>query len=424
MVLIVGTRPEAIKVAPVALAAAGGGGVRTTVVATGQHRELVDHALAAFGVAIDHRLELPARSGGSQAELFTALLPELDRVLGQLRPHAVLVQGDTASALAGALAATWHQVPLVHLEAGLRSFDRANPFPEESYRCLIGAVADLHLAPTPRAVGNLLAEGVPAHRIVCTGNTVVDAARFVAGRAPETAGPVEVAPVVGAAWWSPSTAERTGAIPSWPSAGRCVPWWLVSPTWRSCSRCTPTRWSAGRCSKRWRGWNASTSSIPWTTPRCSATWPEATLVLTDSGGIQEEAPTFGVPVLVLRETTERPEAIEAGCAALVGTDPQVDRGPRRRTPDSTRPPARPWPPWPTPTATGAAASDPSPPCAGCSAGGRRRSRGCRRIVSRWSPSGRAKRWPRPPAEQAPGAPPVRAPNGSALRTRPSSGGAG
>jgi UDP-N-acetylglucosamine 2-epimerase (non-hydrolysing) len=323
VLLVVGTRPEAIKVAPVALAAAAGGGLRTTVVATGQHRELVDHALAAFGVGIDHRLELPERSGGSQAELFTALLPELDRVLGEVRPHAVLVQGDTASALAGGLVATWHQVPLVHLEAGLRSFDRANPFPEESYRCLIGAVADLHLAPTPRAVDNLLAEGVSARRIVCTGNTVVDAARFVVGRAGVPDGPADatsdgprsvVVTVHRRENWGEPLLAICRALRA--VVARVPDVEIVLPVHPNPLVRGPVREAL-----------ADVARIrivdPLDHPTLLRHLARATLVLTDSGGIQEEAPTFGVPVLVLRETTERPEAIEAGCAELVGTDPEV-----------------------------------------------------------------------------------------------------
>lgn len=321
VLLVVGTRPEAIKVAPVALAAAAAPGLRATVVATGQHRELVDDALAAFGVAVDHRLELPERAGGSQAELFTALLPELDRVLGQLRPQAVLVQGDTASALAGALVATWHQVPVVHLEAGLRSYDRRNPFPEESYRCLIGAVADLHLAPTPRAAGNLLAEGVPARQILCTGNTVVDAARFVADRAAGGTGPSEGnVPGLRRVLVTVHRRENWGE----PLVGICRALRAVVarvPDVEVVLPVHPNPIVRGPVLEALAGVERIRIVDPMDHPTLLGHLSRATLVLTDSGGIQEEAPTFGVPVLVLRETTERPEAIEAGCAALVGTDP-------------------------------------------------------------------------------------------------------
>ena len=323
VVLVVGTRPEAIKMAPVALAAATGFGLRTTLVATGQHRELVDHALAAFDVAIDHRLELPDRAGGSQADLFASLLPQLDQVLGHLRPDAVLVQGDTASALAGALVATWHQVPLVHLEAGLRSFDKANPFPEESYRCLIGAVADLHLAPTPRAVGHLIGEGVPAHRVVCTGNTVVDAARFVVARGEGLA--ARITPDPGARRLVVVTVHRRenwgGPLVAICGALRAVV--ARVPDVEVVLPVHPNPMVRGPVLEALEGVDRIQIVDPLDHPALLGLLSRATLVLTDSGGIQEEAPTFGVPALVLRETTERPEAIEAGCAALVGTDPQV-----------------------------------------------------------------------------------------------------
>lgn len=171
--IIVGTRPEAVKMAPLASALRATGRVDPVMVATGQHTTMVTQALAAFDQRPDVRLELDRRTG-KQVELVAELAPALDRILTD-GSAGVVVQGDTTSALVGGLVAFWRRIPLIHLEAGLRSGDLTSPFPEEANRRLIGVVADLHLAPTQRAVDALLREHVDRRRVLLVGNTVVDA---------------------------------------------------------------------------------------------------------------------------------------------------------------------------------------------------------------------------------------------------------
>lgn len=319
LALVVGTRPEAIKVAPVALAASAHGALVPHVIATGQHEALATDALAAFGVVADHRIAIGSRPGGAQADLFGSLLPALDAEIARVAPAAVVVQGDTASALAGALVATWRQVPLIHLEAGLRSFDKANPFPEETYRRAIAAMADLHLPPTPAAAANLLAESIPASSILCTGNTVIDAALAMAATARDRGGPrppgsqgrrlLLVTVHRRENWGRPLTsilAAITDIVARVPDVEVVLPV-HPNPIVRE-----PVLAALGHLDR-------VRVVEPLDYPAFIDHLAAATLVLSDSGGVQEEAPAFGVPVLVLRETTERPEAIAAGSAALVGT---------------------------------------------------------------------------------------------------------
>ncbi|MEU8612701.1 UDP-N-acetylglucosamine 2-epimerase, partial [Actinoplanes sp. NPDC048791] len=179
--LIGGTRPEAVKLAPVALAMRAAGLVTPVLVASGQHPAMVSQALAAFDLTPDVTLQVE-RGTGSQAELLTEMIRQLDTLWAQRTPAAVLVQGDTTTSLAGALAAFWRRIPVVHLEAGLRSGDLDSPFPEEANRRLVAQVAALHLAPTPLAAMNLLDENIATADVLITGNTVVDATLAVAGR--------------------------------------------------------------------------------------------------------------------------------------------------------------------------------------------------------------------------------------------------
>jgi UDP-N-acetylglucosamine 2-epimerase (non-hydrolysing) len=287
--LVGGTRPEAVKLAPVALAMRDAGILAPVLLASGQHPTMVTQALAAFGLEPDITLQVD-RATGSQAELLTAMIRELDELWSVRTPAAVIVQGDTTTSLAGALAAFWRRIPVVHLEAGLRSGDLESPFPEEGNRRLVAQVAALHLAPTPLAAMNLLDEKIPASDVLVTGNTVVDATLAVAGRKL----PFEN-PAVAAA--RANSTNRLVLV----TAHRRESW--GEPLDRILA-----------------GVERVTVTDPLPYPDLARLLSEAYLVLTDSGGIQEEAPSFGVPALVLRDVTERVESLHAGCAKLVGSN--------------------------------------------------------------------------------------------------------
>lgn len=323
--LVVGTRPEAVKMAPLADALRESGRVRPVLVATGQHTTMVTQSLAAFDQQPDITLELDRRTG-DQVELAAQLAPALDRVLAADDSAAVVVQGDTTSVLVGGLVAFWRRIPLVHLEAGLRSGDLASPFPEEANRRLVGVLADLHLAPTQRAADALLREHVDPARVAVVGNTVVDAVlRVAAGDGPLD--DAELAAVLARldsgerrlmlvtahrreSWGEPL--ERVLAaveqiVDEHPDL-HCVLPAHANPAVRA------------QVDRALAGHPSVTVTGPLPYVALCRLLARSTIVLSDSGGIQEEAPSFRVPVLVLREVTERMEAVDAGWAQLVGTD--------------------------------------------------------------------------------------------------------
>jgi UDP-N-acetylglucosamine 2-epimerase (non-hydrolysing) len=322
--LVGGTRPEAVKLAPLAAALHRQRLMQPMIVATGQHPTMFHQCLAAFGLSPDRELR-PRRDSGSQAELVSQLAEQLDRLLQRDQPAAVVVQGDTASALVGAMTAFWRQVPVVHLEAGLRSHDLTAPFPEEANRKMIDQIAALHLAPTPGAAANLRAEGVAKDRIEVIGNTVVDAVLMLAGRTPQFSQPtlraIEDRLAVGhrlilvtvhrrESWGEPLRSVLHAVrdvLDAHPDVVAVLPA-HPNPTVRSDVMAVLG------------GDRRVLITAPLDYPDLVRLLERSTLVLSDSGGIQEEAPSFGVPVLVLRERTERVEALEAGCAVLVGTD--------------------------------------------------------------------------------------------------------
>ncbi len=320
---VLGTRPEAIKLAPVVLALAARG-VAVTICSTGQQRDLARATLADFGLAPDVDLDLML-PGQQPAAFVAAALPLLGRLVARQAPKLVLVQGDTASTLAGGLAAAYARVPLGHVEAGLRS-GAAEPFPEDMHRRVIAQLARLHFAPTPTAQAALVREGIAWGAISVTGNPVIDALRLAEARlatdddlraAVETALPAWRAgrplvlvtahrrenharmAAIGAAVAALATAHDIDVIvpvhPN-PAAGAAL--------------CAPLRGVANVALVAPLGYFAFVTLLR-----------RARLVLTDSGGVQEEAPAFGCPVLVLRDSTERPEGVDAGAARLVGTDP-------------------------------------------------------------------------------------------------------
>jgi UDP-N-acetylglucosamine 2-epimerase (non-hydrolysing) len=323
---VVGTRPEAIKMAPVVSALQRRApGIETRLVLTGQHDELVEEALRTFAMRPDWDLEI-MQPGQTLAEVAERCLHGIERVVEEWRPDLVLVQGDTASVFFGALAAYFHHVPTGHVEAGLRTGDLYRPFPEEGFRRLVDVLAALHFAPTESAKGNLLKEGVPEERILVTGNTVVDALLEVADRGlePENA---EVRRLTrpGAPPFILLTAHRReslgaplerifGAVARLVAETDTVE--VVFPVHPN----PPVREAAERILG---GIGRVHLVPPLAYPDLVAAIAGAACVLTDSGGIQEEAPTFGTPVLVLREVTERPEVVEAGLAEVVGADPDL-----------------------------------------------------------------------------------------------------
>jgi UDP-N-acetylglucosamine 2-epimerase (non-hydrolysing) len=322
--LVGGTRPEALKLAPVALALERQALVRPVIVATGQHPSMFHRGLVTFGLRPQRELH-PRRDSGSQSELVAQLAEHLDHELIADLPAAVVVQGDTSTALVGALVAFWRRIPVVHLEAGLRSHDLAAPFPEEANRRMISQIAALHLAPTPAAAANLLSEGIGSDRIEVIGNTVVDAVLSIAGRTHFFAEPaleaVERALACGQRLLLVTVHRRE----SWGQPMRSVLHAVrdildAHPDTFAALPAHPNPAVRADVFSVLGGEDRVVVTEPLDYPDLVRLLEFSSLVLSDSGGIQEEAPTFGVPVLVLRERTERVEAIDAGCAQLVGTN--------------------------------------------------------------------------------------------------------
>jgi UDP-N-acetylglucosamine 2-epimerase (non-hydrolysing) len=314
--IVLGTRPEAIKLAPVILAFQQAPQFRTRVVLTGQHREMVSQVMELFGLAADHDLALMAPKQ-TLTHITCAALQGLKEEFTAHRPDLVLVQGDTTTAFASALAAFYEQIPVGHVEAGLRTDNLLDPFPEEANRRLISQLAQLHFAPTERSAANCRASGVVGEVLV-TGNTVIDALLQMAEQAPRLDLPgldwqgqrVLLATVHRRENWG----ERLGEI----GAGflqvleRFPDTALLLPLHRNPTVREPLQALLGNHPRAFL-------TEPLDYDQLVAAMRGCTLVLTDSGGLQEEAPALGKPVLVLRRTTERPEAVDAGTARLIGT---------------------------------------------------------------------------------------------------------
>lgn len=315
---VIGTRPEAIKMAPVVRALEAEGGVAHRLCVTAQHRAMLDQVLHLFDLQVHEDLDL-MRPDQQLAELTARAVVEVHRVVARERPDWVLVQGDTTTAMAAALAAFYAGVKVGHVEAGLRSFDKRQPFPEEVNRRIAGIIADAHFAPTNRSKGNLLREGVPADTIVVTGNTVIDAVLAMARRPFDPRGTVLAqVPEDGRLVlvtchrrenFGPPLQEIFGAILD---LARCFPdLHFVYPVHPNPNVRDVARAYLGTCP-------AVTLTEPLEYLPLVHLLQRSTLVLTDSGGLQEEAPGFGKPVLVMREVTERPEGVDAGTVRLVG----------------------------------------------------------------------------------------------------------
>lgn len=318
---VIGTRPEAIKMAPVVSELARfGDRVRSLVCVTSQHRAMLDQILRTFHIRPDYDLDL-MKPDQALSDLTASLFTGLDPVVRATRPAFILAQGDTTTVLVAALVAFYHRVPFGHVEAGLRTGDLARPFPEEMNRRVADVVSGLLFAPTQRARQALLREGLDEDRILVTGNTVIDALLTVAarpydwGRGPLAKLPREARLVVVTAHRRESFGEpfRALCLGIRDLAQQFAPAvHVVYPVHLNPNVQAPVSEILG-------GVDNVHLVDPLDYESMVHLMKRATLILTDSGGIQEEAPSLGVPVLVLREVTERPEAVEAGVVRVVGT---------------------------------------------------------------------------------------------------------
>lgn len=291
------------------------------VTVTGQHREMLDQVNQLFGITPDHDLDI-LQPGQSLSDIMTRTITGLDRLFAEKKPDAVIVQGDTTTSTAGAIAAFYHGIPVVHVEAGLRSGNLLSPFPEEANRKITSQITTLHLAPTTTSRANLLAEGVKAEDIVVTGNSVIDALfTTVDKQIPFTDPQLEELAASGRKILLVTTHRRENQGDAMRGVGRALAriadaepdLFIVLPAHKN-----PVVREAVLPAL------AGKPNVVVTEPLAYGEFTRmlslAHIVLTDSGGVQEEAPSLGKPVLVMRENTERPEAVEAGTVTLIGTD--------------------------------------------------------------------------------------------------------
>lgn len=321
---VFGTRPEAIKMAPVVLKLAEAPDVVSAVCVTAQHRQMLDQVLGLFEIDPDFDLNL-MKAGQDLYDITTLALSGLRTVLASFRPDLVLVHGDTTTTLAASLAAYYEQIPVGHVEAGLRTGNIYSPWPEEINRRVAGAIAALHFAPTSRSRDNLLAENVPAERIVTTGNTVIDALIGVVAKLRQD-------PRIADEWFKDLplrhgkrvilvTGHRRESFGggfericnALARLAQRADVEIVYPVHLNPNVRGPVEERLGQL--------ANVHLLP---PQDYLPFvylmEKADVILTDSGGVQEEGPSLGKPVLVMRNTTERPEAVDAGTVRLVGTD--------------------------------------------------------------------------------------------------------
>jgi UDP-N-acetylglucosamine 2-epimerase (non-hydrolysing) len=323
---VFGTRPEAIKMAPVVLALAQQPGVEQRVCITGQHRTMLDQVMAVFALNADYDLDI-MQPGQMLSDVFARVMSGLDPILAQFKPDFVLVQGDTATSTAAALAAFFRGVKVGHVEAGLRTGDLKSPWPEEANRRLTAVVTTRHYAPTRRARKALLKEGHEPENVVVSGNTVIDALIRVAGDVTAQ-GPLKQSLDAAFSWLDPikrlvlvtgHRRESFGAgfaqiCDALHAVARRSDVEIVYPV-----HLNPN--VRGPVFERLSGLRNVRLIEPLDYPQFVYLMTRCHLILTDSGGVQEEAPSLCKPVLVMRDTSERIEAIEAGVARLVSTDP-------------------------------------------------------------------------------------------------------
>lgn len=312
---VVGTRPEAIKMAPVILALRQEPWARVRVLATAQHRGMLDQVLNFFEISPDIDLNI-MKPNQTLTELTARLLTEMSSVLTTERPDVVLVQGDTTTAMVAALACFYHRIPIGHVEAGLRTWDLHNPFPEEANRAIIGRLCRWHFAPTESARDNLLREGVAAESVIVTGNTVIDSLLMTAEKKIDVGInlPANKRIVLVTCHRRENFGQPFRNICS--ALGQLAKLnadiHILYPVHPNPNVKDIAHEMLGGCS------NISLIE-PLDYAPFIAAMKQAYLIISDSGGVQEEAPALAKPVLVLREETERPEAIDAGVVRLVGT---------------------------------------------------------------------------------------------------------
>ena len=317
---VIGTRPEAIKMAPVIQELRRNSSDAISVVcSTGQHREMLHQVFSIFDLKPDIELDV-MRPDQSLAGLTSALLTELDRVVHEEKPDWILAQGDTTSVMVASLLAFYHGVSFAHVEAGLRTGQLKHPFPEEANRRIADLLATIYFAPTAHAKNNLLGEGAPEHSIVLSGNTVVDALQEIATHPYLTSS--ELGQLLPGRRLVLITLHRRESFGE-PLAQLCQAIKDLSFAFPDTDFVYPVHLNPNVQSTVRQILSGLGNVIllnPVDYPSMVHLLRNAYLVLTDSGGIQEEAPSFGVPILVLRNTTERPEGVEAGIAKLVGTN--------------------------------------------------------------------------------------------------------
>jgi len=323
---VFGTRPEAIKMAPVVLALAEREGVTSKVCLTGQHREMLDQVMATFAITADYDLAV-MQPEQTLSNIFALVLTGLDPILAQFQPDFLLVQGDTASSTAAALAAFFRGIPVGHVEAGLRTGNLRSPWPEEANRRVTAVVTSRHYAPTERARDALLKEGYPPNNVIVSGNTVIDALLHVA-RAVTARGPVREQLDRTFSWLDPRKRmvlvtghrrESFGAgfariCDALRTIAHRSDLEIVYPVHLNPNVRKPVF-------ERLSGLRNIRLIEPLDYQQFVYLMTRSHLILSDSGGVQEEAPSLRKPVLVMRDTSERIEAVEAGVARLVGTDP-------------------------------------------------------------------------------------------------------
>ena len=322
--VIFGTRPEAIKLFPVINALKQQDKMSCEVLVTAQHREMLDQVLHITGITPDHDLNI-MQPGQSLDALTGRLLEGIGSILDSAKPDRVLVQGDTATAMVGALAAYYRQIPVSHVEAGLRSYDIYRPWPEEVNRKIIGSIADQHFAPTQVSASALKAEAVPDDNVFVTGNTVIDALYWITDR-------ISHRPELGASLASLEARFKGKKIigitthrrENFGDGMENIALAIKAIAARDDVACIfPVHLNPNvrTVMERMLGTEPNVAMIePLDYPSFARLLSISHIMLTDSGGVQEEAPALGKPVLVMRDTTERPEGVTAGTAKLIGTD--------------------------------------------------------------------------------------------------------